>query len=38
MLLSEYLDSLVESTPNLIQDDKDLHLDIDRIKEVEDIN
>mmetsp|Transcript_42193 Transcript_42193/g.40427 ORF Transcript_42193/g.40427 Transcript_42193/m.40427 type:complete len:96 (+) Transcript_42193:72-359(+) len=36
-LLTEYLDHLIEENPTLIQDDEDLHLDIDHIKEVDQI-
>ena len=30
-LLTEYLDAVIEENPALIQDDQDLHLDIDRM-------
>jgi len=33
LLLTDFLDDMLNSTPNILQTDKDLHLNMDRIKE-----
>ena len=33
LLLTEFLDDMLHSTPNILQPDKDLHLNLDKIKD-----
>ena len=33
LLLTDFLDDMLTSTPNILQSDKDLHLNLDKIKE-----
>ena len=33
LLLTEFLEDILNATPNILQADKDLHLNLDRIKE-----
>ena len=33
LLLTEFLDDILNSTPNILQPDKDLHLNVEKIKE-----
>ena len=33
LLLTDFLDDLLTSTPNILQSDKDMHLNLDKIKE-----
>ena len=33
MLLTEFLDDILHETPNILQPDKDLHLNVEKIKE-----
>ena len=32
-MLTEFLDDILHSTPNILQPDKDLHLNLDKIKD-----
>jgi hypothetical protein len=33
LLMTEFLDDLLSSTPNILESDKDLHLNLEKIKD-----